>query len=106
VGFLLSSEPRVIGTVEAIQREDMTSALTSLRTLAPRIQEFRDSMKGTSLEAGAAETLETLKPLTSALEKRDLEAARIAMAPMMALGRKMEAQVKAATDASPVPTLR
>jgi hypothetical protein len=87
--------------VEAIQREDMTSALASLRTLAPRIQEFRDTMKGTSLEAGAAETLETLKPLTSALEKRDLEAARTAMEPMMALGRRMEAQVKAATDASP-----
>jgi len=92
--------------VEAIQREDMTSALASLRSLAPRIQEFRDTMKGTSLEAGAAETLETLKPLTSALEKRDLDAARTAMEPMMALGRKMEAQVKAVTDESPVPTLR
>ena len=89
--------------VAAIQREETASALTSLRTLAPRIQEFRDIMKGTSLEAGAAAALEALKPLISALEKGDLEAARTEMQPMLALGQKMEEQIKAIAEATPVP---
>ena len=90
-------------TVEAIQREDATAALASVRMLAPRIQEFRATMQGTSLEAGAAEALETLKPLKAALERGNLEAARSALPPMTALGRKMEEQVKAITETSPVP---
>lgn len=50
--------------VAAIQHGNASNALSSLRTLAPRIQEFRGTMQRTALEAGAAEALEMLKPLT------------------------------------------
>lgn len=89
--------------VAALQSEDARNALASLQTLAPRIQEFRDAMKGTPFEAGTAESLKTLGPLIDALENGNLEAARTALQPMLALGKKMEAQVKAITDESPSP---
>jgi RNA polymerase sigma-70 factor (ECF subfamily) len=89
--------------VAALQSEDARNALASLQTLAPRIQKFRDAMKGTPLEAGTAESLKTLGPLIDALEKGNLEAARTALEPMLALGKKMETQVKAITDESPSP---
>jgi hypothetical protein len=89
--------------VAAIRGEDARKALASLNELVPRIREFHNTVKGTPLEAGPAEALETLKPLFSALEKRDLEAARTALQPMLALGQKMEEQAKAIAEASPVP---
>jgi hypothetical protein len=89
--------------VEALQREDTSNAITSLRNLAPRIQQFRDTVKGTSLEAGTAEALERLRPLMTALEKGDFDEARTAMQTIGALGQKMEEQIKAVTEASPVP---
>jgi RNA polymerase sigma-70 factor (ECF subfamily) len=84
--------------VEAMQRDDATSALASLRILAPRIQEFVNLMKGTALEAGAAESLETLKGLMKSLEKGDKDATQTALAAMTAQGQKMEQQVKTFTD--------
>ena len=89
--------------VQAMQRDDATSALASLRILAPRIQEFTSLMKGTALEAGAAESLETLKSLMTSLEKGDKDATQTALASMTALGQNMEQQVKAATDTPPMP---
>jgi RNA polymerase sigma-70 factor (ECF subfamily) len=89
--------------VEAMQGDDATSALASLRILAPRIQEFVNLMKGTALEAGAAESLETLKSLMTSLAKGDKDATQTALAAMTALGQKMEQQVKAATDTPPMP---
>ncbi len=89
--------------VEAIQRDDATNALAALRTLAPRIQEFREMMKGTSLEAGTADALEKVKVMTSALEKGDMGATQPAMEAMLLLGQSMEAQVKAINDTSRTP---
>jgi hypothetical protein len=78
--------------VGAMQRDDATSALPSRRTADSGV---RQPHEGTTLETGAAESLETLKSLMKSLEKSDKDATQTALAAMTALGQKMEKQVKA-----------
>ncbi len=84
--------------VAAINADDATNALVSLRQLTPHIQKFCEVFRDTPLEAGAVESLALVGSLGAALERGDQPAVQSALAKMLALGRNMEEQVKAIND--------
>ncbi|MCW5552912.1 MAG: HEAT repeat domain-containing protein [Verrucomicrobiae bacterium] len=84
--------------VAAINANDATNALVSLRQLTPHIQKFCEVFRNTPLEAGAVESLALVGSLGAALERGDQPAVQLALAKMLALGRDMEEQVKAINE--------
>ena len=84
--------------VAAINANDATNALVSLRQLTPHIQKFCEVFRNTPLEAGAVESLALVGSLGAALERGDQPAVQVALAKMLALGRDMEEQVKAINE--------